>query len=152
MTRSCPSTPESYISTNLRPNMFPSGLNFGTSVLHHTPNDVCIVPCPSGSKFSNFECSNSKLGSHLWSMYHKPSIELGKHTLVWIYITLWPQNSSWPTKKVSYALHKLWSTLVWPDLKKIITNSKYSKMFWYLHIWQLCVQSLIFLWFWGRMH
>ena len=30
-----------------------NGLKFGTSVLHHMPSDVCIVPRPYGLNFQN---------------------------------------------------------------------------------------------------
>ena len=63
------------------------------------------------------------------------------HMLVWCYITIGPQNTIWTNQKVSCHLHKPWSTLVWPDLPKVITNSKSFTKIPILHIWIPCVSS-----------
>ena len=60
--------------------------------------------------------------------------------MVWWYITVWPQNIIWTNVKVSYTIHKLWSSIVGPKLTKFITNSKLLKIFWNLHLYLLCVK------------
>ena len=61
--------------------------------------------------------------------------------MVWWYITLWPKNTISTNLKVSYTIHKLWSTLVWPTLLKFISNINLLKIYWNLHLWHLCVND-----------
>ena len=47
-----------------------------------------------------------------------------KNMMVWWMVQVWPQNTIWSSNlRVSHTLfHKLWSTVVWPNLPKFITN------------------------------
>ena len=82
----------------------------------------------------------------LFSMHASTKIQFSimhvKHMMVWWYTchALWPQNNIWTNLKVSYTIHKLWSTVVWPNLPKFITNSIFLKIFWSLHLQHLCVK------------
>ena len=76
----------------------------------------------------------------LFSMHASTKIQFSimhvKHMMVWW--CTWhcdhKTTSSYTNLKVSYTTHKIWSTVVWPNLPKFITNSKLLKFFWHLHL------------------
>ena len=61
--------------------------------------------------------------------------------MVWWYITLivTTKHHLCTNLKVSYTIHKLWSTVVWLNLPNFITNSKLLKIFWHLPLCHLYV-------------
>ena len=102
----------------------------------HMWNNVWTMPCELGLKFSRKSCIHSTSGFHLESVHvYLPKSLLAscnklKNVMVRWHITLWPQNTIWTNLKVAYTIHKLWSTVVWPNkASKFLNKFKIAQNF-----------------------
>ena len=101
---------------------------------------MMFAPCPIPiCMVWNFQKFIQKLniGFHFVKHLPKSLLALCKaHMAVWymVHNIVTTKQHLDKNLKVSYTIHKLWSIVVWQNLSKLITNSKFLKIFWNLHL------------------